>query len=80
MVKISYDEFMKLSDKEKCIRYKDMDDYDRFRARVTQDWGKQIIVGEIEMTKEQKEINSKKMKEIKEKIRKNNEISRNSND
>lgn len=58
----------------------EVDDHDRFKARVTQDWGKPKVIGEIEMAEEEKELNRIKMEEIKEKIKKNKEISRKSND
>jgi hypothetical protein len=75
MAKLSFEEFIKLSEseREKGNRYKDMNDYDRFRARVTQPLGKSKIIGELPMTKNQKDYNEKKKAEIMEKIRINND-------
>jgi len=39
MSEISFEEFLKLSEKEKCIRYKDLSNHDRFLARMSQTGG-----------------------------------------
>lgn len=73
MAKLSFEEFMKLSDKEKCIRYKDMNDYDRFRARVnlTITCGKSI--GYIKLTKEQQIMGKEMIDELRNIILKSND-------
>lgn len=54
MVKLSYEEFMKLSDREKCLKYKNLNDFDKYRSRMTEP----IVCGKsidyIELTNEQK--------------------------
>ena len=61
MSKLSFKEFMKLSEKEKCKKYKDLSDNDKFLARISQPLSP-IVIPEEELTKEQKE-KIKKMKE-----------------
>ena len=35
MSKLTFKEFLKFSEKEKCIRYKDLSEHDKFLARMT---------------------------------------------
>ena len=60
MSKLSFEEFMKLSEKDKCERYKDLSNYDKFLARINQPITPKIIPEE-ELTIEKKE-KIKKMK------------------
>lgn len=68
MVKLSFEEFMKLNEEDKCIRYKDLTDKDKQRARMTEPMtcGKSVV--HIELTEEQK-IKGKKMVEQVREIR-----------
>ena len=60
MSKLSFEEFMKLSEKEKCERYKDLSNHDKFLARINQPISP-IVIPEDELTEEEKE----KIKEMK---------------
>lgn len=80
MAKLSFEEFMKLSDKEKCIRYKDMNDYDRFRARMTEPIKCGMPIASLILTEEQRNQNKIKKKIIIEKIRETKVINRKIND
>ncbi|MFV0250190.1 MAG: hypothetical protein ACK5HP_04070 [Bacilli bacterium] len=76
MAKLTFEDFMKLSNEEKCIRYKEMNDVDRQKARMTEPLGKHKPIGYIELTEEQKI----KGKEMIEEIKKIREISPKIND
>ena len=60
MSKLSFEEFMKLSEKEKCEKYKELSNHDKFLARISQPVTPRIIPEE-ELTEEEKE----KIKEMK---------------
>ena len=60
MTKITIEEFMKLSEKEKCEKYKDLSNHDKFLARISQPLSPRVIP-EDELTEEEKE----KIKEMK---------------
>ena len=65
MSKITITEFMKLSTEEKCKRYEDLSDDDKFLARMTdQSLGGTEITGTFEMTEEDKEDLEKMEKEM----------------
>lgn len=64
MAKLSFEDFMKLSNEEKCIRYKDMNDYDRYRASLTEPMKCSKPIGYIELTAEQKEQGRKGIEKI----------------
>ncbi len=55
---------MKLNDNEKCIRYKDMNDYDKCRSRITEPMICDKFIGYIELTKDQLNIGRKMIEEI----------------
>lgn len=76
MAKLSFEEFMKLNDNEKCIRYKDMNDYDKYRSRMTEPMICGKSIGYIELTKDQLNKGRKMIEEIIKMI----EISRKNND
>ena len=56
MSKLSLEKFMKLSEKDKCKRYKDLSDHDKFLARISQPITTTIISEE--------ELNEEEMKKI----------------
>ncbi len=60
MSKLSFEEFMKLNEKDKCERYKDLSKHDKFLARISQPITPKIVSQE-ELTEEEKE-KIKKMK------------------
>ena len=76
MAKLTFEEFMKLNNEEKCIRYKDMNDKDRQRARMNEPIVVDKSIGYIELTKEQKVKGKKMIEEAMKMV----EISRKSND
>lgn len=53
MSKLSFKEFQKLTEKEKSERYKDLDDHDKFSARIMQPIGA-IVVGTSQISEEDK--------------------------
>ncbi len=65
MAKITIEEFMKLSTKEKCKRHRDLSDADKLLARMTdQALGDTNIIGTFEMTEEDKKDLEKMEKEM----------------
>lgn len=76
MAKLSFEEFMKLSEEDKCTRYKDLTDKDKQRARMTESMICGKPIGYIKLTEEQK----KKGKAMIDETMKMIEISCKSND
>lgn len=74
MSEINLEEFKKLSDGEKCKRYKDMSNEDKYQFRITDPdpFLNAKTVGYVEMT-EEKEENEIKRKETIEAIQRNKE-------
>jgi len=70
---ISLDDFKKLSDKEKCIRYKDLSNHDKYIFRVTDPspFLSAETVRYKEVTEEEKTKNERKKQEIITAIRRN---------
>lgn len=60
MVKLKYENFMRLSEKEKCIRYKDLNDFDKQKVRMTEPMICSKYIGFIILTEEQR-LNGEKM-------------------
>lgn len=54
MVKIEYKDFMRLSEQEKCIRYKDLNDSDKQKVRMTDPMICGNPIGHIILTEKQK--------------------------
>lgn len=67
---LTLEEFKELSDKEKGKRYIELSPKDKYIVRLT-DVPKATTIENTNISQEQKEINEKKMRDIKEKIRKN---------
>ena len=63
MNKLSFKEFLKLSEKEKCERYKELSDHHKFLARISQKPGVEVIPDE-KLTEEEKEWIKKEMEKI----------------
>lgn len=54
MSNLSFEEFMKLSEKEKCERYKNLSEHDKFLARINQPITPKVV-SEEELSEEEKE-------------------------
>ena len=54
MSKLSFKEFLKLSEKEKCERYEELSEHHKFLARISQNAGARVIPEE-EMTEDERE-------------------------
>lgn len=54
MAKLGFEEFIKLSEEDKCTRYKDLTDKNKQRARMTEPMFCGKSIGYIKLTKEQK--------------------------
>lgn len=63
MSNLSLEEFNKLSKKEKGNKYKDLNAHDKFLTRISTSLGYEVI-GNSEVTKEEKEWADKLHKEI----------------
>lgn len=64
MHNLTYEEFLKLSSKEKCIRYKDLSDHDKFLARINAPLEAQPVKDTFQnknITKSNGEINEKEI-------------------
>lgn len=70
MSNLSFKEFQKLTEKEKNERYKDLNNHDRFLARISQPL-KGVVVGESKVTEEEKNWAEELHKQILEENRKN---------
>lgn len=70
MSSLSFEEFNKLSEKEKCKQYKNLSNHDRFLARTAQNPGGEVV-GHEEVTEEEKEWAEKLHKQILEENNKN---------
>lgn len=53
MSKLTIEEFNKLTEKEKSERYKELNNHDKFLARISQPL-KAVVVGKSEVTEEDK--------------------------
>lgn len=53
MSNLPFEEFNKLTEKEKCKRYKDLSDHDKFLARISMNPGVEVI-GTSEISEEDK--------------------------
>ncbi len=62
MSQLSFKEFLKLSEKEKCERYEELSEHHKFLARISQNSGAKVILEE-DMTETERE-QLKKMREI----------------
>lgn len=62
MSQLSFKEFLKLSEKEKCERYEELSEHHKFLARISQNSGGKVILEE-DMTEAERE-QLKKMREI----------------
>lgn len=62
MSQLSFKEFLKLSEKEKCERYEELSEHHKFLARISQNSGAKVILEE-DMTEAERE-QLKKMREI----------------
>ena len=67
MSKLTIEEFNKLTEKEKSERYKELDNHDKFLARVSQPL-KGVVVGETKITEEDKKWAEELHKQILEKF------------
>ena len=61
MSQLSFKEFLKLSEKEKCERYEELSEHHKFLARISQNSGAKVILEE-DMTETERE-QLKKMRE-----------------
>lgn len=59
MVKIEYEDFMRLSEQEKCIGYKDLNDSDKQKVRMTDPMICGKPIGHTILTEEQKKREKK---------------------
>lgn len=78
MSQLSFKEFLKLSEREKCERYEELSEHHKFLARISQNAGARVIPKE-EMTEEEIEQIREIMKnveteEFKEEERRFNEM------
>ena len=55
MSSLSFEEFNKLSEEEKCKQYKNLSNHDRFLARTAQNPGGEFV-GHEEVTEEEKKM------------------------
>lgn len=76
MSRISFKEFLKLSEKEKCEKYKELNKHDKFLARMSQSTGVEII-GTAEMTEKDKKDLEEMEKYTNERIKKMKEMRKN---
>ena len=65
MSQLSFKEFLKLSEKEKCERYKELSNHHKFLARISQNSGVEVISYK-NLTKEEKELLKKEMEKVKD--------------
>ena len=70
MDSLSFKEFCKLSEEEKCKQYKNLSNHDKFIARMSQNPGGEVV-GYEEVTEEEKKWAEELHKQIIEKKRKN---------
>lgn len=63
MSKLSFKEFLKLSEKEKCERYEELSDHHKFLARISQNSGVEVISQE-KLTEAEKEFIKNEMKNV----------------
>lgn len=72
MSNLSSKEFNKLTEKEKCGKYKDLSEHDKFLVRISMNPGMKVV-GHKEVTKEEQEWADELIKQIKkqEKSKKN---------
>ena len=70
MSSLSFEEFNKLSEEEKCKQYKNLSNHDRFLARTAQNPGGEFV-GHEEVTEEEKKWAEKLHKQILEENKKN---------
>lgn len=61
MSQLSFKDFLKLSEKEKCERYEELSEHHKFLSRISQNAGARVIPEE-EMTEDERE-QLKKMRE-----------------
>ncbi len=54
MSQLSFKDFLKLSEKEKCERYEELSEHHKFLARISQNAGAKVIPDE-EMSEEERE-------------------------
>lgn len=66
MSKLLFKEFQKLTEKDKSEKYKELDDHNKFLARITQPM-KAIVVGTSEISEESKKWAEELHKQIKSK-------------
>ena len=55
MSNLSLKEFNKLTEKEKCEKYKDLSEHDKFLVRISMNPGMEVV-GHQEVTKEEKKM------------------------
>lgn len=65
MSNLSLKEFNKLTEKEKCEKYKDLSEHDRFLVRISMNPGMEVV-GHQEVTKEEQEWAEELIKQIEE--------------
>ena len=70
MSNLSFKEFNKLSEEEKCKQYKNLSNHSRFLARTAQNLGGELV-GHEEVTEEEKKWAEKLHKQILEENKKN---------
>lgn len=67
MEKLTFKEFLKLSEEEKCKRYIELSDHDKFLARIGQNSGAVLTGRKVEITEEER---MKWVKEVDEELEK----------
>ncbi len=70
MSDLSFKEFQKFTEKEKCEKYKKLNNHDKFLARISQPL-RGIVTGKSKVTKEEKKWAEELHKQILEKNKKN---------
>lgn len=70
MSNLTFEEFSKLSEKEKCIRYKELSNHDRFLARINAPITAESTGETFEFTEEDKAYLEKRDKEWQETLKK----------
>ena len=63
MSNLSLKEFNKLTEKEKCEKYKDLSEHDKFLVRISMNPGMEVV-GHQEVTKEEQEWADELIKQI----------------
>lgn len=65
MSNLSLKEFNKLTEKEKCEKYKDLSEHDKFLVRISMNPGMEVV-GHQEVTKEEQKWTEELIKQIEE--------------